>query len=67
MCDDKISALVIDNDSGMCMAKAGFAGDDAPRAFKCCGSSKVPGKLKFTKTIKLSFRMLNKFNYIFQC
>jgi actin-related protein len=30
MCDDDISALVIDNGSGMC--KAGFAGDDAPRA-----------------------------------
>jgi actin-related protein len=31
MCDDvKIAALVIDNGSGMC--KAGFAGDDAPRA-----------------------------------
>ncbi len=30
MCDDEVSALVIDNGSGMC--KAGFAGDDAPRA-----------------------------------
>lgn len=29
MCDD-VSALVVDNGSGMC--KAGFAGDDAPRA-----------------------------------
>ena len=28
--DDDIAALVIDNGSGMC--KAGFAGDDAPRA-----------------------------------
>ncbi|TFK45474.1 actin 1 [Heliocybe sulcata] len=28
--DDEISAIVIDNGSGMC--KAGFAGDDAPRA-----------------------------------
>jgi actin-related protein len=28
--EDEISALVIDNGSGMC--KAGFAGDDAPRA-----------------------------------
>jgi hypothetical protein len=27
---DEIQALVIDNGSGMC--KAGFAGDDAPRA-----------------------------------
>ena len=30
MGDDEIEALVIDNGSGMC--KAGFAGDDAPRA-----------------------------------
>ena len=28
--DDEVSALVIDNGSGM--VKAGFAGDDAPRA-----------------------------------
>ena len=30
MSGEEISALVIDNGSGMC--KAGFAGDDAPRA-----------------------------------
>lgn len=30
MCDEDIAALVVDNGSGMC--KAGFAGDDAPRA-----------------------------------
>ena len=30
MCDEEVAALVIDNGSGMC--KAGFAGDDAPRA-----------------------------------
>jgi len=30
MCADEIAALVVDNGSGMC--KAGFAGDDAPRA-----------------------------------
>ena len=30
MADDSIQALVVDNGSGMC--KAGFAGDDAPRA-----------------------------------
>ena len=30
MCDEEASALVVDNGSGMC--KAGFAGDDAPRA-----------------------------------
>ncbi|PAV79558.1 hypothetical protein WR25_07560 [Diploscapter pachys] len=30
MCDDEVAALVVDNGSGIC--KAGFAGDDAPRA-----------------------------------
>jgi len=30
MCEEEVQALVIDNGSGMC--KAGFAGDDAPRA-----------------------------------
>ena len=30
MCDDEVAAIVIDNGSSMC--KAGFAGDDAPRA-----------------------------------
>ena len=30
MADEDVAALVVDNGSGMC--KAGFAGDDAPRA-----------------------------------
>ncbi|XP_066302298.1 actin, non-muscle 6.2-like isoform X2 [Branchiostoma lanceolatum] len=30
MCNEDVAALVVDNGSGMC--KAGFAGDDAPRA-----------------------------------
>ena len=30
MCDDDVAALVVDN--GSRMSKAGFAGDDAPRA-----------------------------------
>jgi hypothetical protein len=30
---DEVAALVVDNGSGMC--KAGFAGDDAPRAVGC--------------------------------
>merc|ERR1712131_255248 len=30
MCDEEVAALVVDNGSDMC--KAGFAGDDAPRA-----------------------------------
>jgi hypothetical protein len=32
MADDDVQALVVDNGSGMC--KAGFAGDDAPRALQ---------------------------------
>lgn len=30
MCEEETTALVCDNGSGLC--KAGFAGDDAPRA-----------------------------------
>ncbi len=30
MAEEEVAALVVDNGSGMC--KAGFAGDDAPRA-----------------------------------
>merc|ERR1712025_859606 len=44
MCDDEeTAALVIDNGSGMC--KAGFAGDDAPRAVfpSVVGRPKYPG------------------------
>ena len=42
-CDDDIQALVVDNGSGMC--KAGFAGDDAPRAVfpSIVGRPKFPG------------------------
>merc|ERR1711979_27483 len=44
MCDDEeTAALVVDNGSGMC--KAGFAGDDAPRAVfpSVVGRPKYPG------------------------
>jgi len=44
MCDDEeVAALVVDNGSGMC--KAGFAGDDAPRAVfpSIVGRPKHPG------------------------
>ena len=43
MADDDIQALVVDNGSGMC--KAGFAGDDAPRAVfpSIVGRPKHPG------------------------
>jgi len=41
--DEEIAALVVDNGSGMC--KAGFAGDDAPRAVfpSIVGRPKMPG------------------------
>jgi actin beta/gamma 1 len=41
--DDEVQALVVDNGSGMC--KAGFAGDDAPRAVfpSIVGRPKHPG------------------------
>ncbi|GMI35756.1 hypothetical protein TrRE_jg13086 [Triparma retinervis] len=43
MADDEVTALVIDNGSGMC--KAGFAGDDAPRSVfpSIVGRAKHPG------------------------
>merc|ERR1711914_57010 len=43
MMDDEVAALVVDNGSGMC--KAGFAGDDAPRAVfpSIVGRPKYPG------------------------
>jgi actin len=41
--DEEVQALVVDNGSGMC--KAGFAGDDAPRAVfpSIVGRPKHPG------------------------
>eukprot|EP00613_Pedinella_sp_CCMP2098_P081414 CAMPEP_0171953336 /NCGR_PEP_ID=MMETSP0993-20121228/93952_1 /TAXON_ID=483369 /ORGANISM="non described non described, Strain CCMP2098" /LENGTH=91 /DNA_ID=CAMNT_0012598961 /DNA_START=142 /DNA_END=414 /DNA_ORIENTATION=- len=43
--DEETQALVIDNGSGMC--KAGFAGDDAPRAVfpSIVGRPKHPGTM----------------------
>lgn len=43
MADEDVQALVVDNGSGMC--KAGFAGDDAPRAVfpSIVGRPKHPG------------------------
>ncbi|XP_005101519.2 actin, cytoplasmic [Aplysia californica] len=43
MCDDDVAALIVDNGSGMC--KAGFAGDDAPRAVfpSIVGRPRLPG------------------------
>ena len=45
MCDDEVAALVVDNGSGMC--KAGFAGDDAPRAV----FPSLIGRQKFTSAM----------------
>ena len=45
MCDDEIASIVCDNGSGMC--KAGFAGDDAPRAV----FPTIVGKPKFTSAM----------------
>ena len=47
MADDDVQALVVDNGSGMC--KAGFAGDDAPRAVfpSIVGRPKHPGVSNF--------------------
>jgi len=43
MSEEEVAALVVDNGSGMC--KAGFAGDDAPRAVfpSIVGRPKMPG------------------------
>ena len=41
MCDEEVAALVVDNGSGMC--KAGFAGDDAPRAVSLPFDGLLPG------------------------
>ena len=43
MSEEEVAALVVDNGSGMC--KAGFAGDDAPRAVfpSIIGRPKMPG------------------------
>jgi len=43
MAEDEVAAMVVDNGSGMC--KAGFAGDDAPRAVfpSIVGRPKMPG------------------------
>ena len=50
MADEDVAALVIDNGSGMC--KAGFAGDDAPRAVfpSIVGRPRHQVRYFFTKT-----------------
>ena len=52
MCDEDVAALVIDNGSGLC--KAGFAGDDAPRAVfpSIVGHPKYQVKCKIINHVK---------------
>ena len=52
--DDEVASIVIDNGSGMC--KAGFAGDDAPRAV----FPAITGKPRYdvSYTVKNSFGFL---------
>ena len=52
MCDEDVAALVVDNGSGMC--KAGFAGDDAPRAVfpSIVGRPRHQVKLLFSSYIR---------------
>ena len=52
MCDDDVSAIVCDNGSGMC--KAGFAGDDAPRAV----SPSIVGRPRYQLSYKLQLKNL---------
>ena len=50
MYEDDIAAVIIDNGSGMC--KAGFAGDDAPRAV----FPALTGRPKYEVSYLLNFR-----------
>ena len=56
MCDEDVAALVIDNGSGMC--KAGFAGDDAPRAV----FPSIVGRPRHQVLIFFSFIKRSNFN-----
>ena len=55
MCDEDVAALVVDNGSGMC--KAGFAGDDAPRAV----FSSVVGRPRHQVNYKLNIGIYHVF------
>ena len=56
MCDEDVAALVVDNGSGMC--KAGFAGDDAPRAV----FPSIVGRPRH-QVIILSLQLFSKYLY----
>ena len=59
MCDEDTAALVVDNGSGMC--KAGFAGDDAPRAV----FPSIVGRPRHQ--VKITSRLKTKQNSMFFC
>ena len=65
MCDDdeEVQALVVDNGSGMC--KAGFAGDDAPRAVfpSIVGRPKHPGIMVGMDQKDVAENLLFNFRY----
>lgn len=61
MCDEDVSALVVDNGSGMC--KAGFAGDDAPRAVFASVVGRPRYQVKFLSIYLFTFITLI-YNYI---
>ena len=52
MADDEVAALVCDNGSGM--VKAGFAGDDAPRAVFPSVIGRLPKTLLFASLTPLT-------------
>ncbi|THD19093.1 actin [Fasciola hepatica] len=60
MADEEVQGLVVDNGSGMC--KAGFAGDDAPRAV----FPSIVGRPRHQKSVAFQtvFRKLAHLMYI---
>ena len=58
MCDEDVAALVVDNGSGMC--KAGFAGDDAPRAVFPSIVGRPRHQVKLTKYIYMCLKLCKK-------
>ena len=66
MCDDEVAALVVDNGSGMC--KAGFAGDDAPRAVfpSIVGRPRHQVRL-MSIAVQILYLLILFYCYIFYC
>ena len=62
MCDDDVAALVVDNGSGMC--KAGFAGDDAPRAVFPSIVGRPRHQVQYSKKKKKHTKNTHKFKKI---